>query len=323
MPFIPHRSSQYSLISQSQEEESLEPGSSRQTKAWHRTVSIYTYCVGFALMAIVCFVLGYVLGKGLSSHISPAVSTCTNPITRHEWRTLSVTEKDDYIAAVQCLRDRPSRLGLNQTLYDDFPWLHAHIGLPSHFSAGFLSWHRYFIHIYESTLQRQCDFQGHLAYWDWSLDWEDISKSPVFDPSHGFGGDGNATGETTVGHGRCVIDGPFNGLVVPVFGSKDDPHCLSRGFLQGEAYNTEVGSKVKPSAIDSILDAHNYQDFNLGLEDGPHLGIPFGVRGDFLQFTAPYGKHILSMVFSNVKVYRSVVLPPSYPSGSSLVDLAE
>ncbi|MCJ1446931.1 MAG: hypothetical protein MMC23_007439, partial [Stictis urceolatum] len=47
---------------------------------------------------------------------------------RHEWRNLDREAKRSYIAAVNCLRHRPSRLGLNQSLYDDFPFVHSRIG---------------------------------------------------------------------------------------------------------------------------------------------------------------------------------------------------
>lgn len=51
--------------------------------------------------------------------------SCENPVVRHEWRSLSKKEKGAYLQAVLCLRTIPSRLGLNQTLYDDFPYLHT------------------------------------------------------------------------------------------------------------------------------------------------------------------------------------------------------
>jgi hypothetical protein len=48
--------------------------------------------------------------------------------TRREWRTLTLLERHEYLDAVRCLKTRPSRLGLNHTLYDDFPWIHYHVG---------------------------------------------------------------------------------------------------------------------------------------------------------------------------------------------------
>ena len=61
------------------------------------------------------------------AHVQPS-KVCTNPTTRREWRSLSRVEKHDYLDAVQCLRKTNSRLGMNQTLYDDFPWIHTQIG---------------------------------------------------------------------------------------------------------------------------------------------------------------------------------------------------
>jgi hypothetical protein len=53
---------------------------------------------------------------------------CTQIHTRREWRTLNVEEKKAYTDAVRCLKTKDSRLDLNQTLYDDFPWIHSRIG---------------------------------------------------------------------------------------------------------------------------------------------------------------------------------------------------
>ncbi|KAM0179003.1 hypothetical protein ACHAPF_003343 [Botrytis cinerea] len=47
-------------------------------------------------------------------------TVCKNPSLRQEWRTLSIPQRQDYISAVQCLQSRPSILGLNHTLHDEF-----------------------------------------------------------------------------------------------------------------------------------------------------------------------------------------------------------
>lgn len=83
-------------------------------------------CIG-----ILCMILGLgavVLFQHKGDSRAPASTACTNPTIRREWRDLSDTEKGDYIQAVQCLRSSPSRLGLNQTLYDDFPYVHSRNG---------------------------------------------------------------------------------------------------------------------------------------------------------------------------------------------------
>lgn len=50
-----------------------------------------------------------------------------DPPLRHEWRALSEEEKMDFIGAVQCLTQRPSKLGLNTTRYDDFVYVHVNL----------------------------------------------------------------------------------------------------------------------------------------------------------------------------------------------------
>ncbi|PWY74371.1 Di-copper centre-containing protein [Aspergillus heteromorphus CBS 117.55] len=218
----------------------------------------------------------------------PAKS-CQYPSVRHEWRTLSKGEQFEYIRAVKCLTHRPSRVRTNGTLYDDFPWIHATSGSFSHHAAAFLSWHRYFIQVFEDTLREDCGYQGTLVYWDWSLDWNNLTGAPVWDPETGFGGDGDMAGEITIGEGRCVTDGPFAGHINMFYGPKDHPHCLSRGFTDGEGhYGTIPGESVHPERIEDILSQEDYESFFFALEKGPHDTIPNGVRGDFFSFTAPY-----------------------------------
>ena len=82
-------------------------------------------------LAVWCIVLGFVCGILVRQNIdskSLAPAACTNTVMRREWRDLSDVEKSEYIEAVQCLRSSPSKLGLNQTLYDDFPYVHSRNG---------------------------------------------------------------------------------------------------------------------------------------------------------------------------------------------------
>ncbi|PYI34945.1 Di-copper centre-containing protein [Aspergillus indologenus CBS 114.80] len=214
---------------------------------------------------------------------------CQYPSVRREWRSLSTGEQQAYITAVKCLMDRPSKLRTNGTLYDDFPWIHTTSGSFSHHAAAFLSWHRYFIHVFEQTLKQDCDYEGTLAYWDWSLDWKDLANSSIWDAQTGFGGDGDVAGPITVGEGRCVVDGPFAGHINMFYGPRDRPHCLSRGFTDGEGHYGHIpGEEVHPDRIQEILNQDDYTSFFFALEKGPHDTIPNGIRGDFFSFTAPY-----------------------------------
>jgi len=50
---------------------------------------------------------------------------CTSPKLRKEWSKATRAEQQSYIDAALCLATKPSRLGLNTTLYDDFGWIHG------------------------------------------------------------------------------------------------------------------------------------------------------------------------------------------------------
>jgi tyrosinase len=56
---------------------------------------------------------------------------CTNPVKRVEFRTLDNTARKQYTDAVKCLATKPSMLGLNTTLYDDFTYVHTHLNTES------------------------------------------------------------------------------------------------------------------------------------------------------------------------------------------------
>ena len=174
----------------------------------------------------------------------------------------------------------------------------------AHDTAAFLPWHRYFIHVYEKALREQCAYSGHLTYvqdpelqtqvaeyssryWDWSLDWEDVTQAPVWDPILGFGGDGDEKDIESI-HGHCVTDGPFARLKVLYVEKFPYPHCLSRGFARGENL-TRFSAALEPTALDDLLGTPDYASFNLGVEDGPHLSIPRSIHGDFSTVTAPAG----------------------------------
>ena len=151
------------------------------------------------------------------------------------------------------------------------------------------------------------------------MDWRNLTQAPVWHSDDGFGGDGNVTGEVTVGHGRCVIDGPFANLEVQYYNEDHQPHCLSRGFLNSTSMAIS-SSLIRPAAVEVVLNESNYSTFLLRFEDGPHSAIPVSVKGDFSKFTAPNGKEpiqALMLIYSLrrlIKRHRSLVLLASCPS---------
>ena len=253
----------------------------------YNSAGLILSCLSTATIMIVIVVVL----RTLSHPEPPKPSTCRGASLRREWRSLSMSEKHQYIDAVNCLRDQPSAIGLNQSLYDDFPYIHSRVGQYSHDSAAFIAWHRYFIHIYERQLREKCSYRGSLTYWDWSLDWEDFSKSPVWSNEHGFGGSGDPDVGETLLDGYCVTTGPFAHLSVIFIKHDYHPHCLSRGFVRDKDELAVHRAMYHPLTIDEIVSSDNYSHFNLNLEHGPHDGIPRSVRGDFSMLTAPAGKY--------------------------------
>lgn len=157
---------------------------------------------------------------------------CIRPVIRREWRTLSEDQREDYIEAVQCLMDRPSRSSLPaaNSRYDDFVGTHIVQAGETHFVGIFYPYHRLLVSSFEQALRIECGYAGAQPYWDWTLDLHDLAASPIFDPDAGFGGNGNWVdgslndpewGVPVAAHqdfpdrtgGGCIPDGPFQGMV--------------------------------------------------------------------------------------------------------------
>ena len=267
----------------------------RTIKQWivrgDKPLSLITFYTIAAIFLLIVFITFF----GLHVYNASQPTPTHNCPLRREWRTLSPPEQQHYISSVRCLLSQPSRLhpskADNSSLYEDFPWIHAHVGYKSHNSAQFLPWHRYFLHVYETALRQDCGYRGEgLVYWDWTLDSDALEHAPVFDAETGFGGNGDVDGEITVGnHGHCLKDGPFTDIWAKFYDVKYKPHCLSRGFRTDAGADGHMdGSLVSPVAIEEVLSIPTYEDFVTRMESQIHDAIPFGIGGDFETFTAPY-----------------------------------
>jgi hypothetical protein len=98
-------------------------------------------------------------------------------------------------------------------------------------------------------------------------------------------------------------------------------HCLSRGFKDGDRFS---GHKFRPEAMERLWRQKTYDKFFLYLELGPHNGIQKGIQGDFMTFTAPYGKFLMtegSDETTHVR-NRSPFLPSPYADRSTVVAVA-
>ncbi|TPX18679.1 uncharacterized protein E0L32_002536 [Thyridium curvatum] len=188
---------------------------------------------------------------------------CGKLLIRKEWRTLTNSEKSEWVGAVKCLGSvRHERLSLTQdktilegkrSLYDDFSYSHAAVRHSAHRNAYFLPWRasipvppflycpssshtytsadRWFTYLFDTSLRRNCGYRGPTPYWDWSRDHADLFDSPVFEdsPEHGLGGTGDCDpsspeADCTVATGAFALSNGGFELAWPI------PHPLRRNL---------------------------------------------------------------------------------------------
>ncbi|KAH7184575.1 uncharacterized protein B0J16DRAFT_397919 [Fusarium flagelliforme] len=174
---------------------------------------------------------------------------CETAPKRVEWRQMDESARKQYIDAVRCLTTKPSRIGLDTTLYDDFPYIHSQLDQKIHSVASFLPWHRYFVHVYESAL-KECGYEGVMP--------------------------------------KCVDDGPFKDFYPAYLGGDYDPHCLSRNWNDGrENVGNMLSENYNKEAVDKVQNIDNYNDYRYDLEGGPHGAIHASIGGDMGPSTSP------------------------------------
>lgn len=132
------------------------------------------------------------------------------------------------------------------------------------------------------------------------MDSKDLFASPIWDPIHGFGGNGNKSSPEVVVGGLCVTEGPFADTTRAWMGQKErhdhkvtlQPHCMSRDFATRTRSAGDVEwlhTLIQPEYVNETLKRPNYELFFESFENGAHNSIPQLLQGDWLTFTAPNG----------------------------------
>ncbi|KAK7040129.1 hypothetical protein VNI00_009935 [Paramarasmius palmivorus] len=241
----------------------------------------------------------------LGDYLSSAYhARCDSPIKRQEWRALSTTQKQEYIDAVRCLQGAESRTATSEgakTRFDDFHSAHIDLADEVHLVGQFLVWHRFYLHLYETALRKECGYSGSQPYWDWTLDVKDglssFAASPLFDSTYGFGGNGaNIPGyngffnnisdlpdwEYGGPGGGCIQDGPFASYNLSLGpGTLRTNHCITRWFTP--VYLKTITTK----RVTELFKFDNFEGFRIELEGTPitrhsktHDGAHFAVGGE-------------------------------------------
>ncbi|KAI8822909.1 uncharacterized protein EV422DRAFT_522645 [Fimicolochytrium jonesii] len=218
-----------------------------------------------------------------SGSSSNRLGSCTQPLVRREFRELSDTEKQAYIDASLCLRDRrrsPSLLpdSPSQTIYDDLVYVHMQFAALTHNTAQFLPWHRYFIGIYEKLLREQCGYSGAVPYWDWSLDSQAPERSELLTPKW-FGANGDRSNE------NCLSSGQYR-QAKPRFTDGQREDCIRRQWRDEETGSRLPSLASYPYVMEILETAtDSYNTFREALEHGPHDQVHSSLGGDMANTT--------------------------------------
>ncbi|KAB5590038.1 hypothetical protein CTheo_6533 [Ceratobasidium theobromae] len=228
---------------------------------------------------------------------------CSKPTYRKEWRMLSAKEQRAFIDAVKCLGELPhdpklaptgdtpgiAPLNTSSFHYDDFVYAHMDVNVKVHFTGLFLPWYRWLLHTFLGALKEKCHYHGELPYWNWTLDVQNVTASPVFNANktHGLGMIGVAEANYT------VSDGAFASSVR----AYPTPHRVARHFdlypfklktfpFDFNKPDMPATDALSPEAIEGLVDgsAGNYTDFGYKLDgeraQGPHNAAHLMMGGD-------------------------------------------
>ncbi|QRW14985.1 tyrosinase [Ceratobasidium sp. AG-Ba] len=183
---------------------------------------------------------------------------CTSPAVHMEWRSLSQAQRNSFHNAVKCLQTKPSNVN-GVSSFNRYPSVHSDVFGSVHYVAQFLPWHRWFLHLRRLDLQ-DCGYTGPVPYWDWTIDSGKLATSNIWDPTTGFGGNGNTR---TSAH--CVENGPYANFQSPLFGSPLQQRERPKRFLNN----------------------NNYNDFSNDVEEIPHDAIHNVISGDMAAAFSP------------------------------------
>jgi len=208
---------------------------------------------------------------------------CTNPTKRQAWHKLSNTEKRAYLDAELCLMKKPAKLGLpgTRTRFDDFQAIHQVQAYATHHVGAFLPFHRLLMHVHETALRTECGYTGYQPYWHEQGDAGQFSKSDVFHPTYGFGGDGNKA------KGNCISTGPFanyTNSLGPSYAIGD--HCIDR------IISDSISLQSSQANVDECLAKTDWESAWLCIEFAPHRGGHGGVGGEMINAVSSPGDPI-------------------------------
>lgn len=228
---------------------------------------------------------------------------------RKDFDSMAPQERKAYTDAIKCLMTKPSQL--DQALYPaatnrylDYAVIHVNQTRVAHLSGFFLTWHRYYLHLFEEDLAQQCGYTGSFPYWNWPKTADNLHGSAVFDGSEfSMSGDGVyvdsgpvvLSPSLQIPHGTgggCVTTGPFaglqttmqpipvsfitQGLPLPSTAFQLNQSCLTRDL---NAFAAQTWTNY--TALEACLEADTPASFDAqinGIIGGGTLGLHSGAH---------------------------------------------
>lgn len=142
----------------------------------------------------------------------------------------------------------------------------------------------------------------YYSYWDWTLDTDDVTKSPIWDADTGFGGNGDPVIDpwTESSSKKCLVDGPFQHVQPAYTMNGYAPHCLTRNWNSGIAFpGNMLAEYYTTEVVEETHSLDDYPAFRYKLEGTPHGAIHSAVGGDMSPATSPNGKNSLVMAIGH------------------------
>ena len=236
----------------------------------------------------------------------PVPCTPENVQTRVNFANMAPEDRQAYTNATKCIMAQGSNLDSSAypaaiNKYFDYAVVHVNRTQMVHIDGYFLTWHRYFVWLWEQDLRNTCGYTGPMPYWDFSE--TDVATSPVFDGSpYSMSGNGllNDTGPIPLGpnftipHGTgggCVYEGPFAYMETTMLSI--DPSWILNGSLPSTAFDYNPNCLIRDlnqyvidtytNANETSLTVHSTGaenlEFNLnGVIGSPSLGIHSGAH---------------------------------------------
>ena len=254
--------------------------------------------------------LAAVTGTAVAAPAGAASSTgtCTAPVQRKEWRTLSDAEKVHFLLSVKCLMESDSilqdRYPASTSRYEDFLAIHQEQTPFVHWAGQFLPWHRGFLQDYEDALRNECGYTGGLPYWNTALDFLNLAGSPVLSGPLSFGG--NGVGDVVVppggpsSDGNCVVDGFFANMTVNIAQGAGPAQPVVPGRCVLRYVRDDFGAYwMAPDKVDIIMAQQSFETFAPVIEGDMAIPNPFPVMGLHTGGHATIGGDMSDMFTSN------------------------